>query len=95
MSEFEERMAALRARFIERARHDHQALGEALSAQDLAAIRHVAHGLSGIAGMFGHEAIGTAAATVEDLAEAPPETADAASLDKAVRSLLTLLDQVA
>jgi HPt (histidine-containing phosphotransfer) domain-containing protein len=71
MEEFERRMAALRERFVERARADAAALRTAAQDGDMAALRQLAHGLAGNAGLFGHAELGQAARTLEIAIDQP------------------------
>jgi HPt (histidine-containing phosphotransfer) domain-containing protein len=70
MTEFAERMAALRVRFIARAAADREALLQALDTRDLGVLRRTSHGLAGTAGIFGFAALGNAAQQVEDALDA-------------------------
>ncbi len=65
MTEFESRMAELRARFVVRAADDRARLVIAIQDQDRAEIRRLAHGLSGTGGVFGFAALSDAAEAVE------------------------------
>ncbi|GAA0646351.1 Hpt domain-containing protein [Brevundimonas lenta] len=58
-------LAPLRARFRERSRNDARALKAALEGQDYAAIESIAHGLAGMAGMFGHAELAEASAAID------------------------------
>lgn len=69
---FDERMAALRARFIARAAADRAALAEAGQAGDDAEIRRIAHGLAGAAGTFGFPEVSAAALRVEEADDIRP-----------------------
>ena len=66
MTGFEDRMAALRARFVERAGEDRAVMSAALHAGDHAAMRRIAHSLAGNAGIFGFTEITGAARAIED-----------------------------
>ena len=83
MSAFDERMAALRQRFLARAAADRAALIEARLNADRAAICRIAHGLAGAAGTFGYPELSAAALRVEEAEEAEPP----------LEALLALLDQ--
>ena len=74
MSGWDERMEQLRARFRARAAEDRARLVTALGSGDRAAVRSIAHGLSGSGGTFGFPEVSAAAETVELLAE--PEGAE-------------------
>lgn len=76
MEEFERRMAALRDRFVERARADAAALRTAAAKADRAALRQIAHGLAGNAGLFGHAELGQAARALEIVLDQPEPEAD-------------------
>jgi HPt (histidine-containing phosphotransfer) domain-containing protein len=88
---FEERMAALRLRFRERARRDLDVLAEASANLDLEALRRTSHGLAGTAGIFGFGEIGEAAQHLEDALDAGE---DDAALDRLCGVLVELLDRV-
>jgi HPt (histidine-containing phosphotransfer) domain-containing protein len=62
----EEKMAELRRRFIARAGEEIAALDSALAANDTDGLIDRAHALAGISGMFGFDALGKAAAELED-----------------------------
>jgi HPt (histidine-containing phosphotransfer) domain-containing protein len=79
----EERMAALRARFAAAAPGEAEQLARALQACDTDAMRRIAHGLAGRAGMFGFDALGATALRADDATD--PE------LPEAARALLTAL----
>lgn len=77
-----ERLLALRARFVQRAGEDRDRLNQAFAAGDNESVRRIAHGLAGIAGSFGFDAIGDAAARIEEkLDEEAPLPEIAAALD--------------
>jgi len=78
MTGFEEKLEALRARFVQRAAVDADAIAERATAGDWAAVRDVSHGLAGRAGMFGFAALSDAAKDLEDAVDAG---ADADRLD--------------
>jgi HPt (histidine-containing phosphotransfer) domain-containing protein len=86
MTGMEERMAALRARFVERTRAEREELGAALGRMDLPEIRRLAHGLSGSAGIFGFPEISAAAAGLERAVDEEPE-----AVGPAAKALLHLL----
>ena len=88
MGDFEDRMAGLRLRFIDRAARDRGAVEAALAQEDRSSLRHLAHGLAGTAGIFGFAAIGQAAQQVEDLLdEDSPWTAISAAGGELVERL--------
>ena len=68
MSPVEAKLAELAVRFAARASGERAALAAAVAASDRDAIVERAHKLAGIAGMFGHEAIGAAAFSLEEAA---------------------------
>ena len=79
-------LAALRARFAERALADADALSEALETGPGDDIESRVHGLAGSAGVFGFADISRAAGEIDALfarGEAPP--------DAAIRSLIALI----
>ncbi|MFN3388742.1 MAG: Hpt domain-containing protein [Allosphingosinicella sp.] len=91
MSDFDARMAQLRARFLDRAAAERAQLVEAMAADDAAEIRRIAHSLSGAGGVFGFPAISASAQQVEETLDGPP---DPAALDRLCRALLDALDAV-
>lgn len=68
MSDFDARMAQLRARFLENAAAERQQAALALRSGDLATLEQIAHGLSGRGGVFGFGKISAAAQQVEECA---------------------------
>jgi len=70
MTGFDDRMAELRTRFVERAKEDRAALTAALVEGDHAAVRRIAHSLAGNAGIFGFPGITDAARAIEDALDA-------------------------
>ena len=66
MSEFDERMAQLRLRFVARAAEQREQLTAALMAGDRDEVRRLAHGLAGSAGVFGVHQISEDAQAVEE-----------------------------
>ena len=71
MNDFEQRMATLKARFIERAAADRGALADAWTARDAEAIRRISHSLAGNAGMFGFPELSATARELEEALEKP------------------------
>ena len=69
MSEIDDRMAALKARFSERAGEEIAAIEAAIDSADAAELQRRAHKLAGIAPMFGHADLGEAALDLETAAE--------------------------
>lgn len=69
MSEFDDRLTELRARFLARAADDYAALRAARDAGDCETIRRIAHSLAGGAGIFGFPEISAAARVVEEADE--------------------------
>jgi HPt (histidine-containing phosphotransfer) domain-containing protein len=84
LSEFDERMVALRARFLARAVAETGEIEAYIAAGAWQAVRDISHGLSGRAGMFGFAAIGDAARAVE-------EAIDAGAAPDSVRALAAAL----
>lgn len=66
MTGFDDRLADLRARFVERVGKDRAAMSAALDAKDHIAMRRIAHSLTGNAGIFGFPEITDAARAIED-----------------------------
>lgn len=94
MNDFDAKMEALRTRFIVRAHRDRVSLNAALAARDYATLRNVAHGLAGMAGMFGYDALGAAASTLEESVEINSGPAGTSGIEDAAHALLILLDQL-
>ena len=92
MTDPQAQMALLRERFLLRARADRAAIMAALDAGDRDRLLRLAHGLAGIAGIFGHADVGARASVLEDAVEAGE--AGAALMAKA-RALADALDAVA
>ncbi len=65
MSGIEDRLSLLRARFLERARSDAEALAAALQSGDIATISRLAHGIAGNAGLFGFPDVSAEASSLE------------------------------
>jgi HPt (histidine-containing phosphotransfer) domain-containing protein len=86
LNPIEERMAALRARFAAAAPGEAEQLERALEAGDAEAMRRIAHGLAGRAGMFGFDALGATALRADE--------AKYAELPEAARALLTGLREL-
>lgn len=91
MTEADARMALLRQRFKARASADRAAIAEALGAGDRDQLLHLAHGLAGIAGIFGHAEVGACASSVEAAIDAAEPEAELAALTQA---LIAALDAV-
>jgi HPt (histidine-containing phosphotransfer) domain-containing protein len=92
VTSFEARMAVLGERFRGRARDDAARIRGALARGELDEVMRASHGLAGVAGIFGHHAIGDAAERVElGVDEALPP----AEVESRCRQLLALLDEVA
>ena len=66
MSDFDVRMAELRARLLVRCRDEHRAIEDAMRAEDRNTLIDRSHKLAGIAGMLGAPEIGEAALELED-----------------------------
>ena len=69
MSDAEVQMQKLRQRFQARAASDRSALISALEAGDRSRLLHLAHGLAGVAGIFGYADIGGHASALEEAVE--------------------------
>jgi HPt (histidine-containing phosphotransfer) domain-containing protein len=89
MTDFEARMAELRARFLQEAGKERERLIEAFRDEDHAAMRRIAHSLSGRAGMFGFPEVSERAAALETAVEDDP-----AQLRPAYDALLESLEFV-
>jgi HPt (histidine-containing phosphotransfer) domain-containing protein len=87
MTDFDDRMAELRSRFIEQAGKDRERLAEALRNDDHATLSRIAHGLSGRAGMFGFPDVSEKAAALESALDDEP-----AQLRPAYEALLESLE---
>lgn len=88
MSEFDDRMAQLRARFVARAAEQRAQLVAALLAGDHDEMRRLAHGLSGSAGVFGFPEI---SADAQALEEAVDEGVEEEALKRLAGTLLERL----
>ncbi|HJT41576.1 MAG TPA: hypothetical protein VJ762_14700 [Sphingobium sp.] len=84
-------LEALRRRFHARARTDSASILVALKERDREKLLYLAHGLAGIAGIFGHAEIGAQAAAVEEGLEAG---LDEAGLAHRALALVAALEQV-
>lgn len=71
MTQFDQKMDALRTRFISRASSEIAALCEAHLEHDEAAMRRIAHSLAGNAGLFGWPELGQRAREFEELLDRP------------------------
>ena len=85
---------ALKARFRVRARTDRAALEDALGAGDRAALLTLAHGLSGVAGIFGHADVSARAARVEEAIDAALDDPALAGLTADLIAALDAVPQV-
>ncbi len=88
MSEFEEKMAQLRERFLTRAQEERAQLIAAVAAGDGAELRRLAHGLSGSAGVFGFPEIGLDAQALEEAVDAKAEDGEIRRLCSALTDRL-------
>lgn len=88
MDEFDRRMDALRLRFRARAAADAGALRDAWAERDLDALRRIAHGLAGNAGLFGYSELGDAARALDDALGTPVEDAQLAPRLEAILALI-------
>ena len=70
MSGIESGMAKLRQRFLDSTARQADTLDRLAGEGDLAGIRHIAHGLAGVAGMFGFPALGDIAFAVDEAEDA-------------------------
>lgn len=84
MSDTEAQMQKLRQRFQARAGSDRVAIMTALEAEDRPRLLHLAHGLAGVAGIFGYVDIGVRASALEEAVEAAAADADVKELGKAL-----------
>ena len=91
MSAFDERMAELRAHFLERAAAQRAELEAALAAGEREEIRRIAHSLAGSGGVFGFPRVSEDAQAVEEAVDAGPGDEElksiAAQLLKRLRDL--------
>jgi HPt (histidine-containing phosphotransfer) domain-containing protein len=93
MSEFDERFAALRERFLVRTREDMAAIEKAAATQDpdRDALRRVVHRLAGAAGTFGFATLSRIAGEADDaLVVEQPDIAD--ELERLIAELRLVLD---
>lgn len=86
MSGIETAMAKLQQRFLDSTTRQADTLERLAGEGDGAGIRHIAHGLAGVAGMFGFPALGEMALAVDE-AEDAELVAGARQLVAALRSL--------
>ncbi|MBA3669161.1 MAG: Hpt domain-containing protein [Sphingomonas sp.] len=84
MSDFDDRMAQLRARFVFRAQCERTQFEAAMQSLDRVEMKRLAHGLAGSAGVFGFHTISLDAQAVE-------VAVDAAAKDDELRRLSSLL----
>lgn len=66
MAAFDDRLRALRERFVARSRSEGMMLAKALAADDRAELQRIAHSLAGAGGLFGHPEISDAGQSLED-----------------------------
>ena len=90
MSDFDGRMAQLRARFLARAEDERAQLIAATATMDRAEILRLSHGLSGSAGVFGFPTISLNAQAVE---EAIDDKADEQEVRRRCAVLLARLEE--
>lgn len=86
MSALEDKLAALRQRFVATAGGQAAELEARLGQGDLDGVRHLAHGLAGRSGMFGFGQLGEQALAVDE-ADADDLPAQAEALIAALRTL--------
>lgn len=71
MNDFEQRIEALKARFVERAAADRSALDHAWVTRDDDTLRRISHSLAGNAGLFGYPKLSDAARDLEEALDRP------------------------
>lgn len=74
MTDFEERLGAIRLRFIEQAALDADTIERDLDEGAWKAVRDLSHGIAGRAGMFGFDALTDAARQLERAIDAAEPT---------------------
>ena len=84
MSDTEAQMQKLRQRFQARAASDCAAIIKALEAEDRPRLLHLAHGLAGVAGIFGYVDIGVRASALEEAVDVGAVDADVKELGQAL-----------
>ena len=84
MSDAEAQMQKLRQRFHARAASDRSAIISALEAGDRSRLLHLAHGLAGVAGIFGYAEIGGHASALEEAVDAGVDDAAVKPLGQAL-----------
>jgi HPt (histidine-containing phosphotransfer) domain-containing protein len=89
VTDFEQRMEALRGQFRARLVSDRMVLAAALSGGARDALRRAAHGLAGSAGVFGFTEIGASAQRVE---QAVDDQADSVAITAVTEDLLARID---
>ena len=93
MSQFEERMQALRKRYAERAALDLDALGGAVRTQDWVEVRRIAHGLSGTGAVFGFPEISASGQQLEEAVDADLPVSERLALADALIACLAAAAQ--
>ena len=73
MSGMERQMQEMRQRFQQRAASDRAAIEAALAAGDCPRLLPLAHGLAGVAGIFGYGEISSSASALEEALDADAE----------------------
>ena len=90
---FEDRMAALRARFLADAAAQRAALSAALGADDRESMRWIAHGLAGRGGTFGYPELSEKAQELEEAIDTGGSSERLRELGKVLIEALDRLDQ--
>jgi len=94
MSEPDRRMEMLRQRFHQRAASDSVEIQAALQRRDYPRLLHLAHGLAGIAAIFGYAEVSARASALEDGVEGGLEYPTIAKLSAALIVALERVDSL-
>ncbi|MBT2133023.1 Hpt domain-containing protein [Croceibacterium sp. LX-88] len=88
MTQFEQRMEVLRARFIARCRTEVSELRGAFQQDDLTTLRRIGHSLAGNAGLFGFPRLSVRARELEDAIDRARSAEDVrANLDAVIAEM--------
>ena len=88
MSPLDDKLAELRARFVQRSAEEVAAIDRATAEEDREALIERAHAIAGIAGLFGFGELGTAAADLEELGRAGGDIKEAGARLRAMLAAL-------
>jgi HPt (histidine-containing phosphotransfer) domain-containing protein len=94
MNGFDQRLADLRRRFLERTRKERMQLASACQTIDREELRRVSHGLAGSAGIFGFADLGRSAQTLEEAIYRDAGNGEIRALAEELIALLDRTDQL-